>query len=92
MEKRARIKIYGVVQGVFFRANAKEKADALSLKGFVKNEKDGGVLAVVEGEKNKVFDFIKWCFEGPPSAVVEKVEIDFEEPQGEFENFEIRYF
>ena len=36
--KHVNIKIYGRVQGVFFRANTKEKAIKLNLKGFVSNK------------------------------------------------------
>ena len=32
---------------------------------------------------------IKWCNRGPPLARVEKVEVIWEEPKGEFRNFHI---
>lgn len=69
------IKIYGLVQGVFFRVSAKKLADSLNLKGFARNENDGSVYIELEGEKKKVEQFIKWCKKGPLLAEVEKLEI-----------------
>ncbi len=69
------IKIYGLVQGVFFRVSAKKLADSLNLKGFARNENDGSVYIELEGEKKKVEQFLKWCKKGPSLAEVEKLEI-----------------
>jgi len=77
MRKRVVLKIFGKVQGVFFRQSAKEKADELGVVGFAKNEKDGSVFMEAEGEKKKLDLFIKWCQKGPSRAQVEKVEKKF---------------
>ncbi len=45
------IKIYGDVQGVNFRFEAKLTADKLGVKGFVRNEADGSVYIEAEGEE-----------------------------------------
>jgi len=84
------VKIYGSVQGVFFRANTKEKADELGIRGWVKNDSDGGVSAVFEGPEEAVNELLKWCKKGPESAQVEKVEVKETEAEG-FIEFEIRY-
>ena len=73
--KHLNIKIHGQVQGVFFRATAKEKADTLGIKIFARNEPDGSVYIEAEGEKEKLDEFIKWCYQGPSFARVEKVEV-----------------
>lgn len=83
--------ISGVVQGVFFRKHAKEKADDLRLTGWVANEADGTVVVVVEGEENRVREFTDWCHSGPSRAFVEKVQVTPEPYMAEFESFEIRY-
>jgi len=88
---RANVSIIGEVQGVFFRANACEKADKLGIKGWVANEADGTVRAVVEGEENLVNDFIDWCHSGPSTSQVKKVKVDRLHYTGEFEDFAIRY-
>ena len=46
MYKHVQVKISGQVQGVFFRANTQKIAQSLGLKGFVKNEPDGGILII----------------------------------------------
>ena len=57
---QAHIRIYGQVQGVFFRSYAKEVADRLGLVGWVKNNPDGSVETVAEGSKEKLEEFVKW--------------------------------
>jgi len=88
--KRAYVRIYGRVQGVWFRANTKEIADKLGLKGWVRNMPDGSVEAVFEGDDENVEKAIEWCHRGPPLARVDRVEVEYEEPKGETE-FRIRY-
>jgi len=87
----AHILVSGIVQGVFFRANTAEKARELSLLGWVKNLPDGRVEAVFEGEKEKIEEIIDWLKSHPGMSKVEKVEVDWQEAKGDFENFEIRY-
>lgn len=67
--------ISGTVQGVFFRASTKEKADTLGVKGFVRNEPDGRVYIEAEAEERVLKDFAAWCARGPRQARVEKIEI-----------------
>jgi Acylphosphatases len=86
---RAHVWISGRVQGVFFRAHTKELADELSLTGWVRNLPDGRVEAVFEGEEDAVKRAIEWCKRGPPLASVEKVEVRYEQPTGEFKDFRI---
>lgn len=92
MEKvRVRVRVYGIVQGVFFRANTKRVADSLGLSGYVRNMPDGSVEAVFEGDRDNVEKAIEWCKRGPPLAVVEKVEVEWEPYRGEFKGFYIKY-
>lgn len=86
--KHLNIKVYGLVQGIFFRATAKEQADKLRLTGFAKNQPDGSVYIEVEGEKSKLDEFVKWCHKGPSMAQVEKVETT-EKPLKNFSQFEV---
>ncbi len=72
--KHLDIKVYGKVQGVFFRASAKEKASELRLNGYVKNDSDGSLNIEIEGEDAEVDKFKKWCEEGPPSAKVDRID------------------
>ena len=89
---RAHLRIYGLVQGVFFRATMREVAKRLGVKGWVRNVPDGSVEAVIEGPRDKVEELIKWAHRGPPAACVEKVMVRWEPYKGEFKDFRIRYF
>lgn len=83
------IRVTGKVQGVFYRASAKNKADELGVKGFVTNEPDGSVYAEAEGVPEQVEHFINWCKLGPPQAEVTAVNVRLGEIR-HFEKFEIR--
>lgn len=84
------IRVYGKVQGVFFRASARDKAEALGILGWVKNEPDGSVRLEAEGPEDKLQEFLSWCKQGPTHAKVEKVVYEEDKPQG-FARFEIRH-
>ncbi len=89
---RVRLRIYGRVQGVFFRATAREQAKRLGLTGYVKNEPDGSVTIEAQGPEEKINQFVIWCHNGPPLAEVVRVDIEKNlEPIKEEKNFEIRY-
>lgn len=86
--KHANIKIFGLVQGVFFRVTAKEQADNLGITGFARNEGDGTVLIEAEGKKESLGKLIKWCHKGPNLAQVKKVEVS-ESLAKNFSNFKV---
>lgn len=90
--ERVKLRIYGRVQGVFFRATAREVAESLELHGWVKNCDDGSVEAVVEGSQERVKEFIDWAHSGPEQAKVDRVDIDREVsvPEVNVRGFEIR--
>ena len=67
--------IKGKVQGVFYRATAKEEADQLRLTGWIKNTEEGHVDAVASGSQPALDQFISWCKQGPRKAEVTAVEI-----------------
>jgi acylphosphatase len=61
--------VSGKVQRVFFRKFTKEKADALGLRGVVRNLPDGTVHIVAVGQVAKLQDFFDWCFSiGSPKS------------------------
>jgi acylphosphatase len=69
------IRVVGKVQGVFFRASAKAKADELQIKGSVRNEPGGTVFIEAEGEAANVEQFLEWCKEGPPRSRVDNIDV-----------------
>lgn len=86
---RAHLLISGIVQGVFFRANTRQKAVELGLSGWVRNIATGQVEAVVEGKKEIVEAMIQWCHQGPPSARVDSVEVKWE-PPSDIQGFNVK--
>ncbi len=85
------IKVTGKVQGVWFRKYTMEKALALGLKGFVKNEPDGSVYIEAESHQSDILDlFTNWLYEGSPLSKVEKVIIDREMSCKNYQNFTIK--
>ena len=78
--------ITGRVQGVGFRFYAQRKARELGVTGWVRNRRDGGVEAMVQGSAGAVESMIAWARRGPPSAVVAAVKIA--DGSGEFAAFE----
>ena len=89
--QRVHMIIHGIVQGVFFRANAKNVAERLGLKGYARNMANGCVEVVAEGPELKIKEFIEYCKKGPRAARVDKVDVKFEKASGEFEDFEVRH-
>lgn len=89
--QRVRLRIKGRVQGVFFRASARETAMKLGITGWVKNHPDGTVETVAEGERDALDRFIEWCRKGPENASVADVEVDRQEATGEFDTFTIKH-
>ncbi len=88
---RVNLRISGLVQGVFYRASARDEALALGLKGWVRNLLNGDVEAEVEGPEDDVERFIDWCRQGPPGARVEEVEVERKEFRGDLRAFAIAY-
>jgi acylphosphatase len=80
---RAHAVVRGRVQGVFFRAEARDRARSLGLAGWIRNRHDGAVEAVFEGERERVESMVRWCERGPSGASVESVHVEWEEPEGE---------
>ena len=90
MKKRVIIKVAGKVQGVFFRASIFNKAQQLLLGGWVRNQKDGGVKVTAEGGEEKLKELVKYCQSGPEFANVERLDVKWEEANGEFNEFMIK--
>ncbi len=78
---RARVRVRGRVQGVFFRAETRDRARSLGLAGWVRNCPDGTVEAVFEGEEARVRSMVDWCREGPPGSTVDGVDVEWEQPE-----------
>ena len=86
-----KIRVNGIVQGVFFRVSTKDKADELGIKGWVQNYRNrhDSIKIFAEGEEDAMEKFVEWCHEGPYTAEVTSVHIT-EDPVQNTESFEIK--
>ena len=75
MAVRAHVTVRGYVQGVWYRGSMQEEARRLRVGGWVRNERDGSVVAEAEGERTDVEALIAWARHGPPGASVTDVEV-----------------
>jgi acylphosphatase len=82
MTIRRRVVVRGVVQGVFFRDSCRREARALQVAGWIRNNDDGTVEAVFEGEPDAVTALLDWTHNGPAGAQVSRVEVVEEQPEG----------
>jgi len=74
--------VRGRVQGVWFRDSLQRLAERHGVAGWARNEPDGTVLAVFEGEADGVARLVDFCGIGPPSAHVDGIQETEEEPEG----------
>ena len=88
-EKRVKIQVFGIVQGVFFRANTRDYARKLGIKGTVRNLHDGSVEIIAEGREDKLNEMIAFAKNGPPSAKVYNIDVEWENAKGNFSSFRI---
>jgi acylphosphatase len=89
MKTQVHVVISGHVQGVWYRAGTRQKAEELGLTGWVKNTANGNVEAVFEGDESAVHEMIAWCRIGPPLAKVTDVKIIQKRVDEEFTGFTV---
>ena len=89
--KRAHVFIEGNVQGVGFRHFTRTNARRQNVNGWVKNLADGRVEAIFEGNEDSVNTMIDLVKDGPRTSRVTNVDVEWEEPQNEFNNFQVTY-
>jgi acylphosphatase len=80
-------RITGRVQGVWFRAWTRNEATRLGLTGWVRNETDGSVTALLSGPRQTVDEMTQLLWQGPPHADVTGVkleDIELAEPYADF--------
>ena len=87
---RLHARIYGLVQGVYFRDSTRQKAELLRIVGWARNARDGSVEVMAEGSRSDLESLLSFLRIGPPSARVERVETGWAEATGEFTAFDIR--
>lgn len=91
MRKRLSAHITGRVQGVGFRHFTKTRAARLDVEGWVRNEPDGTVRLEAEGAADALESLLDAIREGPRSARVDTIDVDWSAPSDEFDAFRVRY-
>ena len=79
---RRRLLVHGRVQGVGFRYSVARQAQSRRVAGSAANRPDGAVEVVLEGEPDAVESLVRWCEQGPRGAVVDRVDVFEEQPEG----------
>ena len=88
--RQLRMLVSGRVQGVGFRYTARDEAQGLGLRGWVRNRLSGEVEIVAEGREDVLRMLVAWAHLGPPAAHVSTVHEEWSEYTGQFADFRIR--
>jgi len=87
----ALIRASGVVQGVGYRYFAIRKARALGVAGWVRNNDDGSVSLMAEGERGTIEALVKELTIGPAASNVTDVRVQWQEFTGQFDGFDVSW-
>ncbi|MDS0222943.1 acylphosphatase [Haloarcula sp. S1AR25-5A] len=87
---RAHVFVSGRVQGVYYRATTRERAQKQGVDGWVRNLDDGRVEAVFEGPEADVETMVEFCHEGSERANVTDVDVEYDDSEG-IEGFEVKW-
>jgi acylphosphatase len=90
-QSRLHAVVHGRVQGVSFRYYTQRRASELDLVGFVRNQWDGTVEVVAEGQRPEVEELLAFLHVGPRAAFVTQIDVQWPTPTGQFDRFEVRY-
>jgi acylphosphatase len=87
--ERVEVYVGGRVQGVFYRASAREEAQRLGVLGEVRNLPDGRVEVIAEGPRDRLEQLVAWCRRGPPAAEVADVAVRWSAATGGYTAFRV---
>lgn len=88
--QRLQARVYGLVQGVYFRDTTRQNATTLNITGWVRNVNDGSVEVVAEGPRPALEALLKFLHTGPGGARVDRVAVEWGTATGEFTGFNVR--
>lgn len=83
--------VRGDVQGVGFRYFVQRRAQQLGLVGWVRNNDDGSVELVAEGERDQLEQLKRALQEGPRMARVDRVDTQWSSGTGNLRGFELAW-
>ena len=91
MKEQRHVHIHGKVQGVGYRFFATRVARRMGLKGWIQNNRDGTVEALVEGEKKAIDEWLEELKEGPRYAEVTSIDQESKEFTGKLPDFDVKF-
>lgn len=83
--------VKGDVQGVGFRYFVQRRADQLEVRGWVRNNDDGTVEVVAEGERQALEQLRRALEEGPRMARVDRVDVQWSAATGGLDRFDLAF-
>ena len=84
--------VSGTVQGVGFRYSTVQQASRIGgIAGRVKNNLDGSVTVIAEGESSKLALLCVWLKGGPSGASVKNVEARYSAYRGTYRSFGVEF-
>ena len=83
--------VRGQVQGVGFRYFVVQRALALNLRGYARNQSDGSVEVVAQGEYAALERLLLLLRLGPTAAEVTEVATEWRQPTEHFSGFHVRW-
>ncbi len=90
MKRRIHVFYSGQVQGGGFRFTTRQLARNMGITGWVRNLRDGRVELVAQAGEQTLKDFLsrieQYC-----RRYIQDTDISWEEPQGEFRDFGMRF-
>ena len=84
-----KVRITGRVQGVYYRGWTQSEAERLGLGGWVRNEYDGSVSAVIAGAPEAVEEMLRLMRHGPLDARVDEVAAEEMDAAGVGRGFQV---
>ncbi len=75
-QRTIKARVYGLVQGVWFRDSTRRWAQSAGVTGYANNLPDGSVEVMASGTPAAIEAFIGWLHQGPPKARVERVVVE----------------
>jgi acylphosphatase len=90
-DRRLRASVRGVVQGVGYRYFVLQAARSLGVAGWVANRYDGSVEVLAEGPEDRLEVLLRRLRDGPRSAVVKGVDVEWCPATGEFDGFDVSF-
>ena len=88
--EEAQLIVQGKVQGVFFRSHAQRAAKLLGISGYARNLETGDVEVVAQGSRSAIDELIERCYQGPPGASVQSIQVHWRTPREILKKFETR--